>query len=136
MNSKVLTMAFVLAFSTAAFSAEVEKVPIAELDDVVIKQKGLLLNNFNFLIEEAWMGGLKATAQVTGKNKSDYDINYTVYMAAYSAGGTLIACFALEPLMNIHEAGKLETLEASGMVESEAKGKVDHILLSVVLQAQ
>ena len=134
MKRMFYTLAVCFALSITAHAAEVKKVPIGELDTITIQAQGLLLNNFNFVIEEAWMGGIKATAQCTGKNKSQYDLNYTVYIAAFDKAGTLIACFGLEPGMNVHEAGKIETLETSGMVESGAKGKIDHVLLKVVIQ--
>ena len=123
-----------LLLLTSVYASEVKKVSLAELDAFTIQSQGLLLNNFNFVIEKAWMGGIKATAQCTGRNRSKYDLNYTLYIAAFSKEGTLIACFGLEPLMNIHEAGKIETLEMSGMVETGSKGKIDYFLLKVVIQ--
>lgn len=36
--------------------------------------------------------------------------------------------------MNVHEAGKVETLEESGMVDVGANGNLDHVLVKVVLQ--
>ena len=134
MKSLLTTLTVVFLLAIGAGAAEVKKVPIAELDAVTIQSQGLLLNNFNVVIEDAMMGGIKATAQCAGRNKSQYDLNYTVYIAAYDKAGTLIACFALEPGMNIHEAGKIETLEASGMVDAGAKGSMDYILLKVVIQ--
>lgn len=135
MKYSILTLMLFFSVATAACAGEVKRVPIAELDTVMIQTQGLLLNNFNFVIEEALMGGIKATAQCTGKNKSQDDLNYTVYIAAFDKGGALIACFGLEPGMNIHEAGKIETLETSGMVDSAHKGKIDHVLLKVVVQS-
>lgn len=134
MKSLLTTLTIVFLLAIGADADEVKKVPIAELDAITIQSQGLLLNNFNVVIEEAMMGGIKATAQCTGKNKSPYDLNYTVYIAAYDKAGTLLACFALEPGMNIHEAGKIETLETSGMVEAGTKGTMDYILLKVVIQ--
>jgi len=134
MKKTLWALAVCSMLSLSSYAAEVKKVPIGELDTITIQAQGLLLNNFNFVIEEAFMGGIKATAQCTGKNKSQYDLNYTVYIAAYDKAGTLLACFALEPGMNVHEAGKIETLETSGMVEAGTKGKVDYVLLKVVIQ--
>ena len=80
------------------------------------------------------MGGHKASVQCSVKNKTDEDANYTIYISAYDANGTLIAFFGMEPMMNIHEAGKVEMLEDSGMVEKNYEGKIDHVLIKVVLQ--
>lgn len=134
MKRTILQLLLLLALSTASVAAEVKKVAIEEFDTVTIQGHGLLLNNFNFVIEEAFMGGIKATAQCTGKNRSQYDLNYTVYIAAFDKAGTLVACFGLEPWLNVHEAGKIETLESSGMVEPGTKGKIDHVLIKVVIQ--
>jgi hypothetical protein len=127
----------IIACAVALFSvasAEITKVPIGDLDTQNFQSGGLLINNFNFVIEEALMGGHKASVQCSVKNKTDEDANYTIYISAYDANGTLIACFGMEPMMNIHEAGKVEMLEDSGMVEKNYEGKIDHVLIKVVLQ--
>ena len=127
----------VLLTSAAQMSSaqQVERVPFQRLGELTVSLQGLQLNNFNFLIEEALFGGIKATAQCTGKNTSNFNLNYTVYIAAFDAKDSLIACFGLEPMMNIHEEGKVETLEASGMVEPAARGEVSYVLVKVVLQS-
>ena len=115
-------------------SADIIKTHIADLDSQNIQAGGLLINNFNFVIEEALMGGSKASVQCSVKNKTDEDANYTIYISAYDANGVLIACFGMEPTMNMHEAGKVEMLEDSGMVEKSYKDKIDHVLIKVVIQ--
>lgn len=133
---KKLVFTFLLASGLVggAVAGEVKKVPIGELDAQTLQVQGLVINNINFVIEQALMGGIKATAQCTVKNKTEFDLNYTVYIAAFDKAGALMACFGLEPGMNVHEAGKVETVEASGMVDAGSKGKVDYVLVKVVVQ--
>ena len=123
-----------IALANFASAAEVKKVPVAQIDALTIETNGLLFNNFTCAIEGALMGGTKATAQVSVKNKTTYDLNYTVYIAAFDKAGNLVTCFGLEPEMNIHEAGKVETLEGSGMVEGDAKASIDYIVVKIVVQ--
>ena len=126
----VIGVLAVLALTT--FAAEVKKVPIAELDNQTLQMQGLMINNINFAIKRAWLGGIKAIAGCTVKNKSQSDLNYTVYLAAFDKQGTLIACFGLEPDFNLHESGAVETLETSGMVD--AGSKIDQVLIKVIVQ--
>ena len=128
---KIFALCVLLLINHA--SADILKTSIADLDTQNIQARGLLINNFNFVIEEALMGGNKASVQCSDKNKTDENANYTIYISAYDANGVLIACFSMEPTMNIHEAGKVEMLEDSGMVEKDYKGKIDHVLIKVVL---
>jgi hypothetical protein len=124
-----------LSLSAAVSARESRKVPIENLDDLVLQvQDGLVLNNINFVIEEAFFGGVKATIQCTGKNKKTTPVNYTFYVAAFDKAGNLVACLGLEPFMNVHEPGKVETLEASGMIDPESKDSVSYFLLKVVVQ--
>ena len=134
MKQLIVAAVITVALVCGAVAGEVKKVPIAELDAQTLQVQGLVINNINFVIEGALMGGIKATAQCTVKNKTEFDLNYTVYIAAFDKAGALMACFGLEPGMNIHEAGKVETVEASGMVDAGSKGKVDHVLVKVVVQ--
>ena len=122
------------ALGGGSIAGEVKRVPVGELDTQTLQVQGLVINNINLVIEEALMGGIKATVQCTVKNKTENDANYTVYIAAFDKFDNLIACFGLEPGMNIHEAGKVEALNGSGMVDSGSKGKVDHVLVKVVAQ--
>lgn len=122
------------ALAGISLAGDVKKIPIGELDAQTLQIQGLMINNINFVTEQALMGGIKAAVQCTVKNKMEDDSNYTVYIAAFDKIGNLIACFGLEPLMNIHEAGKVETLNASGMLDAGSKGKVDYVLIKVVAQ--
>ena len=115
---------------------EVKKVPYAELDELVLKSGALIINNINLVTEPALLGGTKATFQCSGKNKSKANLNYTIYVAAFDKAGTLLTCFGVEPDLNVHEAGKVEALEASGMVDPGTKGKIDHVLLKLVIQKE
>jgi len=133
-NKLICTFVMLACLAATAFAGEVKKVPIGELDTQTLQVQGLVINNINFVIGQALMGGIKATAQCTVKNKTEFDLNYTVYIAAFDKAGALIACFGLEPGMNVHEAGKVETVEASGMVDAGSKGKVDYVLVKVVVQ--
>jgi len=119
---------------TRASAAESKKIPYADLDTTVLQSQGLTINNINLVIERALLGGTKATFQCSGKNKSKSDLNYTVYLSAFDKDGNLLACFGVEPTLNIHAAGKIENLEASGMVSSETKDHIDYVLLKLVVQ--
>ncbi|MEI6560970.1 MAG: hypothetical protein WCO68_02680 [Verrucomicrobiota bacterium] len=134
MKKFIYTILLVIAFTGSVLAGEFKKVPIKELDALTLQAEGLLVNNINFVIEGALFGGVKATVQCTVKNKTEFDLNYTVYLAAFDKGGTLLACFSLEPTLNTHEAGKVETLTVSGMVDSASKGKADYVLVKVVAQ--
>ena len=116
------------------YAQEQARVNVSDLDTVTLKSNNLIINNINVLIGDAILGGTKATAQCTGNNKNDDSINYTVYIAAFDSSENLIACFNLEPGMNIHEAGKIETLETSGMVSNNAKNIVDHFKIKLIVQ--
>ena len=132
---KILCILFYLQVSALLLLAQDRAtVKASNLDSVVLKSNSLIINNLNVSIGDALMGGTKATAQCTGNNKSDDGINYTVYIAAFDSSENLIACFNLEPGMNIHEEGKIETLETSGMVSNEAKNSIDHFKIQLVVQ--
>lgn len=134
MKPIICTLIAIAALIAPSFAGEAKKVPAAELDAQSFQVQDLVINNINFVIERALMGGIKATVQCTVKNKSENDLNYTVYLAGFDSTGALIACFGLEPTMNVHEAGKVETLETSGMVDAGSKGSLDHVLVKVVVQ--
>jgi hypothetical protein len=94
----------------------------------------LVLNNFNFVIEKAIFGGTKASVQCSVKNKSEREANYSIYIAALDKTGGIVACFCLEPTLNVHEAGKIETLDTSGLVESGDKERVASFFIRVLPQ--
>jgi len=133
---KILMCLVLCLFLSAAVSArESQKVPIENLDDLILQiQDGLVLNNINFVIEEAFFGGVKVTIQCTVKNKTATPVNYTFYVAVFDKADKLVACLGLEPFMNVHEPGKVETLEASGMIDPECKDSVSYFLVKVVVQ--
>lgn len=114
----------------------VRMVKAEDLDALSIQAaKGkLLLNNFNFVIEKAIFGGAKASVQCSVKNKSGREVNYSVYVAALDKSGAVVVCFCLEPTLNVHEAGKVETLETSGLVESEDRERITSFSIRVVNQ--
>jgi hypothetical protein len=114
----------------------VRMVKAEDLDALSIQAaKGkLLLNNFNFVIEKAIFGGAKASVQCSVKNKSGREANYSVYVAALDKSGAVVVCFCLEPTLNVHEAGKVETLETSGLVESEDRERIASFSIRVVNQ--
>jgi ankyrin repeat protein len=120
--------------NTRTSAAESKKIPFADLETTVLQSQGLTINNINLVTERALLGGTKATFQCSGKNKSKSDLNYTVYLSAFDKDGNLLACFGVEPTLNIHAAGKIENLEASGMVSSETKDHIDYVLLKLVVQ--
>lgn len=115
-------------------AAASRKIPYADLDTAVLQSHGLIINNINLVVERALLGGTKATFQCSGKNKSKSDLNYTVYLSAFDKSGSLVACFGVEPTLNSHAAGKIETLEASGMVPDETKDNIEYVLLKLVVQ--
>lgn len=109
------------------------KVVVGQLGDVVLKSGSIVLNNFNLLHEEAFFGGYKVTMQVSGKNTSDKDVNYTVYVFC-KAKEADVCCFKIEPELNVHEPGKVETLTDSGMLTQSDFKSIDTVLLKVVVQ--
>lgn len=115
-------------------AAESRKISYADLDTVVLQSQGLIINNINLVVERALPGGTKATFQCSGKNKSKSDLNYTVYLSAFDKNGNLVACFGVEPTSNIHAAGKIETLEASGMVPAGTENIIEYVHLRLVVQ--
>ena len=132
---KILVTAMVVSFFSTLLQAQEQVTASAnELDTVTLKSQDIIINNINVLVGDAFMGGTKATAQCTGNNKNEEAMNYTVYIAAFDSSNNLIACFNLEPEMNVHEAGKIETLETSGMVSKNDKSKVDHFNIKLVVQ--
>lgn len=97
-----------------ANASDFKTVSASDLGNLTIQEEGLTVNNFNFVVEDALMGAIKGTAQCTGKNTSQGDLNYTVYIAEYDKAGSLLVCYSPEPMMNTQEAG--------------TKDKVDHAL--------
>ncbi|MCF8139358.1 MAG: hypothetical protein K9K63_18840 [Desulfotignum sp.] len=135
MKSACVCLVLCLFLSVAVSARETQKIPIEKLGDLVLQdQEGLVINNINFVVEEAFFGGVKATIQCTGKNKTTSPLNYTFYVAAFDKADNLVACLGPEPFMNVHEPGKVETLEASGMIDPENKNRVSYFLLRVVVQ--
>jgi len=59
---------------------------------------------------------LKYTVQCSAKNKNEVDVNYSIYILGMNDKNELVFCTELEPMMNIHEAGKFESLENSGLI--------------------
>lgn len=117
-------------------SQETRTVSADDLDTLTMQAgKGkLLLNNFNFVIEKAIFGGTKVSLQCTVKNKSEREANYSIYIAALDKSGGIVACFCLEPTLNVHEAGKIETLDTSGLVEPNDKERVASFFIRVLPQ--
>ena len=132
---KILVTVMVVSFISNELQAQEQAIAtVSELDAITLKSQNIIINNINVLVGDALMGGTKATAQCTGNNKNEEAMNYTVYIAAFDSSNNLIACFNLEPQMNVHEAGKIETLETSGMVSKNDKSKVDHFNIKLVVQ--
>jgi hypothetical protein len=125
-----------LALGALAEAQEPKLVPLDELDALTVQADSgkLLLNNFNFAIEKALFGGTKATVQCSVKNKAKSDVNYSVYIAALDKSGGVVVCFCLEPTLNTHGAGKVETLETSGLVAPKDKDKVSSFFIKVIPQ--
>ena len=117
-------------------SEETRTVSADDLDTLTMQagRGKLTLNNFNFVIEKAIFGGTKASVQCSVKNKSEREANYSIYIAALDKNGGIVACFCLEPTLNVHEAGKIETLETSGLVESGDKERVASFFIRVLPQ--
>jgi hypothetical protein len=136
MRNILCLLSALILLSANILAGEVKKVPFADLDEVVLQSQGLVINNLNLVIESALLGGTKATFQCSCKNKSKTSLNYTIYIAAFDKAGTLLTCFGVEPTLNMHEAGKVENLESSGLVDSATKGKIDHVLLKVIVQKE
>ena len=132
---KLLLAVMVIGFISNQLQAQEQvSASINELDAITLKSQNIIINNINVLVGDALMGGTKATAQCTGNNKNEEAMNYTVYIVAFDSSNNMIACFNLEPQMNVHEAGKIETLETSGMVSKNDKSKVDHFNIKLVVQ--
>jgi hypothetical protein len=107
-------------------AAKPELIALEEIGELVIKQDGILINNLNIVIERAFLGGIKATAQCSVENKNDADVNYSVYIVAYDAAGGLVCCFELEPVMNTHKKGSTVSLVDSGLIRlGEKISKID-----------
>lgn len=75
MKTLICTLIATAALVVPSFAEEARKVPAGELDAQALQVQGLTINNINFVIEKAMMGGTKATVQCTVKNKSESDIN-------------------------------------------------------------
>ena len=132
---KILLTVMVTGFISNQLQAQEQvSASINELDTITLKSQNIIINNINVLVGDAFMGGTKATAQCTGNNKNEEAMNYTVYIVAFDSSNNLIDFFNLEPEMNVHEAGKIETLETSGMVSKNDKSKVDHFNIKLVVQ--
>jgi len=133
---KILIIIIALSFlyCTNANADVYKKVKSSELDGVSFDLSNILFNNFNIVIEKAFFGGIKCTAQCSVKNKNNKDVGYTVYMSGYDSKDKMIVCFSFEPMMNIHEAGKIITLENSGMVDEKDKGRFSYFIIRVVEQ--
>ena len=114
-------------------------VTLEQLPDLVLKSGALSFNNFNLVHEEAFFGGYKVTAQVTGKNRSGSDLNYTIYIFAKNYDSKEkttrdICCFKIEPDLNVHEAGKVETLTDSGMLSEVDFKNINMVRVKLVVQ--
>ena len=108
----------------------------SELDEVQFKIGQMIFNNFNFLIEKAFFGGMKSAFQVSARNKGNSAANYTVYVVALSKDGEMVAAYNVEPLFSTHGPGKIETLTSTGMALPNDYNKVSRFLLRVVIQAK
>lgn len=85
-------------------------------------------------IEDALMGGMKASCSATIKNGNSEDVNYTLYVIAFDSQNNIICSFSLEPLFNIHEAGKTETLSASGLTDIKSTSSIKKITTKFIVQ--
>jgi hypothetical protein len=114
-------------------------VSMEEIGDVKITEGPLTLNNFNIVHEKAFFGGYKITVEVSGKNRSKKDLNYTIYVLAQNLNDQTkvsedVACFKLEPDFNIHGAGKLEQISDSGLLSEADFKKINSISIKLVMQ--
>ena len=105
-----------------------------ELDGYILIHDDIRVNNISFSIGEAFFGGYKITAQCTVKNRRDEDMNYTLYLACLDRDGRLVASFCLEPMVNVHEAGKLDILEATGLIEEKDTDRIDRVIARMLVQ--
>jgi hypothetical protein len=134
--SLAVAMFACFSFGSFAKAQEPKIVPLDELETLTIQAASgkLMLNNFNFLIEKAVFGGTKASVQCSVRNRSKSDANYSVYIAALDKAGGVVACFCLEPTLNTHEAGKIESLETSGLIDPKDKERVVSFFIKVIFQ--
>ena len=132
----LLILCGLVVFATSTtYAADIQKVSAAQFDELVIKTKnGLLLNNFNFVIEKGYFGGSRATIQCSGRNKTGHVINYTVYIAAFTKDDELVACFNLGSMMMSNASGKIKAHDESGMLEMRDKDAIHHFVIKVVEQ--
>lgn len=147
---KLLTLALTLIACVALHAQDATEKPkprndifrsvsMDALGEIKIVEGPLTLNNFNLLNEEAFLGGYKITAQVTGRNRSQNEINYTIYIIAQAYDeekktARSLACFKLEPEMNIHEAGKIETITDSGLLSESDFKAINRVMIKLVMQ--
>lgn len=115
-------------------SSKTIKISYKDIETFVLNRQEMVLNNFNVIEEDAFFGGRKLTVQLAIKNTVNFPINYTIYMGFFTKKNDLIACFEIEPGINIHEQKKIEVIDKSGIVDSGDVHKIDYVLIRIVNQ--
>ena len=108
----------------------------AELNTLKIEESGIVLEYFDFKIEDASFGGQKATFHVRAYNSTDQSLNYSLYFSAYDADGEMLCCFSFEPNLNIHSSKGMEVYKQTRLVSERytPRIKANRFLVKLIVQ--